>query len=184
MFPTRLLRQAGPRAPMIKFLGKRIPPSKPKNPFSKKAPQIDPIYLETISPSAPASSPAPHPASPSPSLPDSFVSYRQRAIQHGPLGGQNRPSSSSPSSSSSPPSTSSSSSSSAPPRTPSAGHEQAYGAIGGHSGRELGRVEPGKGEAWDRNELPGRFGRLGWSVEDMEAVEMGGAGGRVGWGGS
>jgi len=56
--------------------------------------------------------------------------------------------------------------------------------MGGHSGHELGGVEPAKGQSWDRSELPGRFGRMAWTEEEMEAVEMGGAGVRVGWGGS
>lgn len=59
-----------------------------------------------------------------------------------------------------------------------------YGSIGGRSGHELGRVEPEKGEVWDRSELPERFWRMGWTAEEMEAVELGGAGVPVGWGGS
>lgn len=50
-----------------------------------------------------------------------------------------------------------------------------YGAIGGHSGRQLGSVEPGKGEVWDRNELPARFRRKVWTVDEMEAIDSGGA---------
>lgn len=62
----------------------------------------------------------------------------------------------------------------------------AYGGIGGHSGHELGAVEPntGKGEVWDRSELPKRFGRMTWSEDEIEAVELGGANLRAGWGGS
>ena len=47
-------------------------------------------------------------------------------------------------------------------------------------------MEPdgGKGEVWDRSELPKRFGRLSWSGEEIEAVELGGANLGVGWGGS
>ncbi len=62
----------------------------------------------------------------------------------------------------------------------------AYGGIGGHSGHELGGVEPdtGKGEVWDRSELPRRFGRMAWTGEEIEAVELGGATLRPGWGGS
>ena len=90
------------------------------------------------------------------------MSYRSKAQQHGPLAGHNRPSSSS---------------------TPPAS-THAYGNIGGHSGHELGAVEPAKGQAWDRNELPKRFGRMTWTEEEIEAVEMGGAGAPVGWGGS
>ena len=89
--------------------------------------------------------------------------------QHGPLGGQSRPSSSesSPSPAASPPPSS-----------------HAYGGIGGHSGHELGGVEPAKGEVWDRSELPARFGRMPWTQEEIEALELGGAGLKVGWGGA
>lgn len=62
----------------------------------------------------------------------------------------------------------------------------AYGGIGGHSGHELGDVEPnaGKGEVWDRSELPKRFGRMAWTEDEIEALELGGANLRAGWGGS
>lgn len=50
-----------------------------------------------------------------------------------------------------------------------------YGAIGGHSGRELGSVQPQKGEFWDRNELPSRFHRARWTEAEIEAIESGGA---------
>ena len=123
-------------------------------------------FLETITPAAPAEEAHPHPASPSSTLPDSFISYRSRVQQHGPLGGQNRPSSESSSASSAPPSS------------------HAYGGIGGHSGHELGGVEPAKGEVWDRSELPARFGRMPWTQEEIEALELGGAGVKVGWGGA
>ena len=59
-----------------------------------------------------------------------------------------------------------------------------YGAWGQHSGSELGSVEPSKGEAWDRSELPARFGRMKWTADEMEAVELGGASLKVGWGGA
>ncbi|RMZ90269.1 hypothetical protein DV736_g2501, partial [Chaetothyriales sp. CBS 134916] len=62
MKPTALLA-AGPRTPLIKFLGKR---SVPKS-------------VDHASHS--------HPASPN-NLPDSFAHYRSKAQQHGPLGGQ------------------------------------------------------------------------------------------------
>ncbi|KAF2085870.1 hypothetical protein K490DRAFT_45289 [Saccharata proteae CBS 121410] len=61
MQATRRLLQ---RQPMIRFLGKRSPPSR-----------ID-------------HTPRPHPVSPTQSLPDSFASYRQKAQQHGPLSQQ------------------------------------------------------------------------------------------------
>lgn len=48
----------------------------------------------------------------------------------------------------------------------------------------MGSVQPRQGEVWDRSELPERFARLEWSGEEIEAVEMGGAGVRVGWGGA
>ncbi|ERS99200.1 uncharacterized protein SPSK_04618 [Sporothrix schenckii 1099-18] len=47
--------------------------------------------------------------------------------------------------------------------------------IGGTSGRELGAVQPGKGEFFDRNDLPARFRRTPISVAEIEAVETGGA---------
>ncbi|KAM0795074.1 hypothetical protein BDR22DRAFT_872558 [Usnea florida] len=154
MHPTRLVLA---RAPMIKFLGKRVPP-------------------KTITPAAPANEPAPHPASPSHSLPDSFITYRSKAQQHGPLAGHGRPSSS----------PSSSSQSSAPPPSFAASTSHAYGGVGGRSGHEFGSVRPdeGRGEVWDRSELPGRFGRMPWTEDEIEAVELGGANLRVGWGGS
>lgn len=47
-------------------------------------------------------------------------------------------------------------------------------------------MEPdaGNGEVWDRSELPKRFGRMAWSEDEIEAVELGGANLRPGWGGS
>ncbi|KAF2418761.1 hypothetical protein EJ08DRAFT_555594, partial [Tothia fuscella] len=53
-------RLLSPRTPMIKFLGKRSPPTKVDH------------------------TPHTHPAAPEP-LPNSFASYRQKAQQHGPL---------------------------------------------------------------------------------------------------
>ena len=44
--------------------------------------------------------------------------------------------------------------------------------------------DEGRGEVWDRSELPGRFGRMAWTEDEIEAVELGGANLRVGWGGS
>ena len=164
MHPSRLLREAYRRQPMIKFLGKRVPPSA-CHCIRPSASQLT-VPSENITPSAPADEPAPHPASSSDSLPDSFIKYRSKAQQHGPLAGH-KPPSSSPSSSSAP---------SASPHV--------YGDIGGHSGHELGKVEPAKGQVWDRKELPRRFARMAWTEEEMEAVEMGGAGVKVGWGGS
>ncbi|KAF2771379.1 hypothetical protein EJ03DRAFT_325807 [Teratosphaeria nubilosa] len=107
--------------------------------------------------------PKPHPAAPSDYLPESFALYRDRATQHGPL----NPSSTAPrtqSTASSPPSGSAAAQTSNP-----------YGAIGGHSARELGQIRLGKGEVWDRNELPKRFHRIRWSEADIEALESGGA---------
>ena len=49
------------------------------------------------------------------------------------------------------------------------------GAIGGHSGRSLGPVEPTRGQYFDRNELPPRFRRLPWTQIEIDAVETGGA---------
>lgn len=135
MQATRRLLQH--RQPMIRFLGKRHAPK-----------QID-------------HSPHAHPASPSDHLPESFAQYRNRAIQHGPLGGQQ----------------SQQSMPSSAHAGASAGSEvtSPYGAIGGHSARELGSVQPPKGEFWDRNELPSRFHRARWTEAEIEAVESGGA---------
>lgn len=52
---------------------------------------------------------------------------------------------------------------------------QPYGAIGGHSGRQLGNVAPAKGEAWDRDELPARFRRKVFSASEIEAIDSAGA---------
>lgn len=108
-----------------------------------------------------------HPASPTHSLPDSFANYRSKAQQHGPLGAQGPPQSSASSSSSS-------SEYSAPGPTSLKG-SQTYGLIGGKTGAELGSVQPGEGEFFDRSELPRRFKKLAWTEEEMEAVETGGA---------
>jgi len=35
--------------------------------------------------------------------------------------------------------------------------------------------QPKKGEYFDRNQLPKRFGRLGWSAKEIDAVESAGA---------
>lgn len=43
------------------------------------------------------------------------------------------------------------------------------------TGQQLGNVQPGKGEVWDRDELPARFRRMRWSEAEMEAVNSGGA---------
>lgn len=131
MFATRILRQAAQhaeRTPSIKFLGKRTIPS-----------SVD-------------HSRAPHPASPTHSLPESwkqsspsstsFSAYRDHAQQFGPLRKTIKSSDA---------------------------------GIGGHSGAELGPVKPPSGMAFDRNELPARFRRAPLSVLEIEAVESGGA---------
>ncbi|MCJ1313268.1 hypothetical protein MMC25_006945 [Agyrium rufum] len=129
MNASRVLR-ATHRTPLIKFVGKRSPPA-----------SVD-------------HTPAPHPASPSHSLPDSFANYRSKAQQHGPLGGQQKP----------------------PALSGSAGGaSHAYGAVGGHSGRSLGSVKPAQGLYFDRSELPKRFGRTPMTEAEIEAVETGGA---------
>lgn len=109
-----------------------------------------------------------HPAAPDNSLPESFAQYRNRAIQHGPLGGggggggsNNRQNTQSAISSHA--------------SSPSGGIPEPYGGIGGHTGRQLGLVQPAKGEVWDRNELPARFRRRPWSEAEMEAVDSAGA---------
>lgn len=105
-----------------------------------------------------------HPAAPSGSLPESFASYRGRAQSHGPLGGQQQPAQST-----------SSSRQGAPSGSAAAQTAEPYGAIGGHSGRELGSVQPKPGEFWDRDDLPKRFHRMRWTEAEMEALESGGA---------
>ncbi|KAF2833828.1 hypothetical protein CC86DRAFT_442173 [Ophiobolus disseminans] len=90
--------------------------------------------------------PQAHPASPTHSLPDSFASYRKKAQQHGPLNPGQRSYSS-----------------------------IVGGHVGGAPGASLGRVEPEKGQYFDRSELPARFQRLSWSSAEIEAIESGGA---------
>ena len=157
---------------MIKFLGKRKPPGMH---LHRCLPVIIPVYhlanrtdklLPPASPqtqetAAALADPHPHPASPTHSLPNSFIMYRSKAQQHGPLGGHTRGGSGDGSKA-----------------------RPTYGAWGSHPGNELGAVKPSKGEAWDRSELPARFGRIKWTMEEMEAVELGGADLKVGWGGS
>jgi small subunit ribosomal protein YMR-31 len=88
-----------------------------------------------------------HPAAPTDSLPESFASYRKKAQQHGPLN----------------------------PGQRSNYSQIVGGAIGGKPGTSLGRVEAGKGEYFDRSELPARFQRLSWTAAEIEAIESGGA---------
>ncbi|MCJ1336893.1 hypothetical protein MMC09_002171 [Bachmanniomyces sp. S44760] len=140
------------RTPLIKFIGKRFPPA-----------SID-------------HTPVPHPASPSPSLPDSFANYRKKAQQHGPLNPGARSSAAPPppaasASASSPSNSSSSSSSSDPPSAP----QQPYGAVGGHSGHSLGSIKPKEGQYFDVSELPPRYRRTSWTEREIEAVGSGGA---------
>ncbi|KAL9108651.1 MAG: hypothetical protein Q9227_006597 [Pyrenula ochraceoflavens] len=137
--------QAHQRTPMIKFLGKRTTPSMLQAAL-QQYPNLT-KFLESVD-----HSPHAHPASPNDSLPDSFATYRSKAQQHGPLGHRTNSSS-----------------------TSSSSQQQAYGAIGGHSGQELGSVEPKKGEYFDRSELPERFRRTPWSQAEIEAVDTGGA---------
>ncbi|KAI4157791.1 MAG: hypothetical protein LQ342_008013 [Letrouitia transgressa] len=154
MRPTPLLL----RHPLIKFLGKRSFPQPP--------------------PQSSAQEPQPHPASPTHDLPTSFVAYRSKAQQHGPLA---RSSSSFSPSEELAAAQDISASSSAPPNVGSkAGRADART----RSGHDLGAVEPGPGtgEVMDRSELPERFHVLTWTEEEIEGVEMGGAGGKVGWG--
>ncbi|TKA83490.1 hypothetical protein B0A55_00582 [Friedmanniomyces simplex] len=106
-----------------------------------------------------------HPASPSHELPESFASYRGRA----PLGGQQQQQQNSSSQSTS------SSRQGAPSGSAAAQTSKPYGAIGGHSGKQLGSVQPKQGEFWDRNELPRRFHRTQWTEAEMEGLESGGA---------
>lgn len=49
------------------------------------------------------------------------------------------------------------------------------GGIGAAPAAALGSIEAGKGFFFDRDELPARFRRTSWSVEEIEAIESGGA---------
>jgi len=51
----------------------------------------------------------------------------------------------------------------------------AGGYIGGHSGASLGPIEAGKGQYFDRSELPEKWQRIPWTAEEMAAIESGGA---------
>ncbi|EXJ81993.1 hypothetical protein A1O1_08061 [Capronia coronata CBS 617.96] len=137
MRPSLLLRAAQHRTPLIKFIGKHTPPK-----------SID-------------HAPHPHPASPTHSLPDSFITYRSKAQQHGPLGSQHG--------------NGNGQGHASPYQAPTSG-VMTYGRIGGTPGQALGPVEPREGEYFDRNELPKRFWRPQWTEEEIEAVNSGGAG--------
>ena len=117
-------------------------------------------------------SPHAHPASPTDSLPESFASYRTRATQHGPLGGGSGRAAPQQQQSSPKPSASGSAASTAG----ASGYQvQPYGAVGGHSGQQLGSVQPAEGEVWDRDELPLRFRRKIYSKAEIDAVDSAGA---------
>lgn len=167
MIPTRILRQAAAaeqhRTPLIKFLGKRSSPSTSVFPFPPPILLISsnppPATNTSSDPSPEITPPENHPASPSASLPDSFVQYRSNAQQHGPLGHRAR-----------------TASSSSPPQSPQSSPSGASGAtIGSRSGRSLGSIEPPPGQYFDRSELPARFRRMEWTEAEIEAVESGGA---------
>jgi small subunit ribosomal protein YMR-31 len=148
---TSVLRTANQgRTPLIKFIGKRSPPSKPWH--RGILPLIASLTRLTETESV-DHTPHAHPASPSESLPDSFASYRSKAQQHGPLGGSRG--------------SSTAGSGSAPSRV--------YGAIGARPGRELGAIQPKQGEYFDRNELPKRFRRTPFTDAEMDAIQTGGA---------
>ncbi|KAH8765916.1 hypothetical protein F5883DRAFT_522393 [Diaporthe sp. PMI_573] len=51
----------------------------------------------------------------------------------------------------------------------------AEGGIGGASGAALPSIEPANGFFFDRDDLPARFRRTSWTVEEIEAIESGGA---------
>nr|P9WES8.1 RecName: Full=Alpha-ketoglutarate dehydrogenase subunit 4, mitochondrial; Short=alpha-KGDH subunit 4; AltName: Full=2-oxoglutarate dehydrogenase complex component 4; Short=OGDHC subunit 4 [Thermochaetoides thermophila DSM 1495] len=125
MFGTKALRAAqhAVRTPSIKFIGKRTIPA---------------VVDHT---------PQPHPASPTKTLPASFLSshatfsvYRDHAQQFGPL---------------------------RKTITPNAG-------IGGSPAVALGPVEPPQGVYFDRNDLPERFRRQPLTPDEIEAIETGG----------
>lgn len=119
---------------------------------AERTPSIKFLGKRTI-PSAVDHTPHPHPQSPSQSLPSSFSS-----------------------------STHSSHSSFSSYRDHAQQHgplrktiNVSSGGIGGHSGAELGPVEPPKGVAFDRNDLPTRFRRSPITVAEIESIETGGA---------
>lgn len=157
MQATRRLWQH--RQPMIRFLGKR---TVPKSTSSPTPTDFVPHPTNASSPTDVDHSPHAHPESPDHALPESFAQYRNRAIQHGPLGGQQQQSAQRG------PSQAQSSAANGQPMTP-------YGGIGGKTGQELGSIQPAKGEVWDRDELPARFRRMRWTEAEMEAVDSGGA---------
>ena len=148
MQATRRLLQH--RQPMIRFLGKRFVP---KSSYCEDFPRVP--GPTDVAPDI-DHSPHVHPAAPDDTLPRSFKEYRNRAVQHGPLNGQQQ--------------------SQRPPKVPEVQTtQQPYGSIGGRSAQQLGSVEPRDGEFWDRNDLPARFRRGTWTLTEMEAVESGGA---------
>ncbi|KAK5651575.1 hypothetical protein OQA88_11848 [Cercophora sp. LCS_1] len=51
----------------------------------------------------------------------------------------------------------------------------ATAGIGGQAGANLGPVSPPKGMFFDRNDLPARFHRVPLSMDEIEAIETGGA---------
>jgi small subunit ribosomal protein YMR-31 len=149
---TSVLRAAAhARTPLIKFIGKRAPPSKPQpqSRFIRRGSFVPADRLiESVD-----HTPHAHPASPSESLPDSFATYRSKAQQHGPLGGNGG--------------------TKAAAFTPAS--SLSYGVIGGRPGAELGPVQPKQGEYFDRNELPARFRRTPFTEAEMDAIQTGGA---------
>lgn len=154
MQATRVLWQH--RQPMIRFLGKRsIPKRKGTSAEHGKYKSIAHKTTDTSTTLEIDHSPHVHPAAPDQSLPESFAQYRNRAIQHGPLGGQQ-------------PQSSAAAGAGGPAEAP-------IGHIGGQSAKQLGPITLSKGEVWDRSELPARFRRKSWTLAEMEAVDSGGA---------
>lgn len=94
--------------------------------------------------------PRPHPASPSQSLPSDFSSSHQSFSEYRQRSQQYGPLQ----------------------KTWARTNE---GGIGGASGAALPSIEPAKGFFFDRDELPARFRRNTWTVEEIEAIESGGA---------
>ncbi|CAZ79360.1 unnamed protein product [Tuber melanosporum] len=52
---------------------------------------------------------------------------------------------------------------------------QQHGPLGGYKAATATSISPGKGQVFDRSELPPRFWRLTLSKEEMEVIESGGA---------
>jgi len=115
---------------------------------AERTPSIKFLGKRTV-PSSVDHTPQPHPASPTHSLPESFTSGSHTSF--------------------------SSYRSHAQQFGPLRKTVQNAGGVGGHSGADLGPIQPPKGVAFDRNELPARFRRSPLTLAEIEVIESGGA---------